>query len=314
MNTKNSNSLTTIRNILPNSTEPIVVSIIIITYNHQEYIEEAINGVLNQKVSFNIEILIHDDASTDNTIKIINQFKVKYPHLITLIKQEENQYSKNRKPWEFVYYKAKGKYIALCEGDDYWISPLKIEKQVQIINKDPKISMVFTARKTKDQINDTQSTQSSTKSYFTLKDINSNFVPYTQTSLFKNNQNLIQFRNKHNHHPSGDQLNGLYAALYGQIYYLNEVTAVYRLTGKGMYSSRIDNHEKSIQLYKNFSEILKEEKAFNYLYFQIGMGRKLLTSYGLKGSFTKCRVLTKLEILISIFIYYIYRSLSLFRK
>jgi glycosyltransferase involved in cell wall biosynthesis len=113
-----------------------LVSICCIAYNQQNYIEETIQGFLIQKTNFAIEIIIHDDASTDDTAKIINEYAAKHPNLILTIFQKINQYSKGIKPWpNFVFPKARGKYIALCEGDDYWTDPLKLQNQVDFLEK-----------------------------------------------------------------------------------------------------------------------------------------------------------------------------------
>jgi len=111
-----------------------IVSVICITYNHEKYIRQCLDGFLMQKdVSF--EILIHDDASTDCTADIIREYERKYPSIIKPIYQTENQYSKGiRIVHTFLYPRAKGKYVALCEGDDYWTDPYKLKKQVTALD------------------------------------------------------------------------------------------------------------------------------------------------------------------------------------
>lgn len=109
--------------------EPLV-SICCITYNHAPYIRQCLEGFLIQKTTFPFEILIHDDASTDGTADIIREYEARYPHLIKPIYQVENQYSKGTKiSSTYNYPRAKGKYIALCEGDDYWTDPLKLQNK-----------------------------------------------------------------------------------------------------------------------------------------------------------------------------------------
>jgi len=113
-----------------------LVSICCITYNHENYIKNTIEGFLMQKTLFSFEIIIHDDASTDNTAKLIKKYKNKYPKLIIPIYQKENQWSKGINPSPvYVWPKAKGKYIALCEGDDYWTDPYKLQRQVEFLKK-----------------------------------------------------------------------------------------------------------------------------------------------------------------------------------
>lgn len=86
---------------------------------------------MQQKTNFPIEVLIHDDASTDGTQDIIREYEKKYPNIVKPIYQKENQYSKGVKvSLVYNYSRARGKYIALCEGDDYWTDPYKLQKQV----------------------------------------------------------------------------------------------------------------------------------------------------------------------------------------
>jgi len=117
------------------STNPLV-SILCITYNHEKYIEDAIKGFLMQESDFSFEIIIHDDASTDGTADIIRKYEAKYPKLIKPIYQTKNQFSQGLKPGEVIFPRAKGKYIALCDGDDYWCDKDKLQKQVEYLEKD----------------------------------------------------------------------------------------------------------------------------------------------------------------------------------
>lgn len=115
-----------------------LVSIACITFNHKRFIHEAIEGFLKQETTFPVEILIYDDASTDGTAEIIKGFEKRIPKLIYPIYQEENQFSQGINPFlGFLFPRARGKYIALCEGDDYWIDPLKLQKQVNIFLEHP---------------------------------------------------------------------------------------------------------------------------------------------------------------------------------
>lgn len=120
-----------------------LVSICCITYNHESYIRQCLDGFLMQKTNFKYEILIHDDASTDATADIIREYELKYPEIIKPIYQTENQYSKGIKVSSLNYKRAKGEYIALCEGDDYWIEPCKLQKQVDFLENNPEYSLCF---------------------------------------------------------------------------------------------------------------------------------------------------------------------------
>ena len=122
-----------------------LVSICCITYNHESYIHDAIKGFLQQKTNFPFEIIIHDDASTDKTPEIIRKYSDKYPDMIFPIFQTENQWSKGTKPSvKYVWPKARGEYIALCEGDDYWTDPKKLQKQIEILESNKEIGLVHT--------------------------------------------------------------------------------------------------------------------------------------------------------------------------
>lgn len=124
--------------------EPLV-SICCITYNHEKYIRDSIESFLMQETNFPFEIIIHDDASTDKTADIIREYEKKYPELIKPIYQTENQYSKGIRVSLLTYKKSRGKYIAFCEGDDYWTDPLKLQKQVTFLEENPDYVITYTA-------------------------------------------------------------------------------------------------------------------------------------------------------------------------
>lgn len=119
-----------------------VVSICCITYNHESYIEDALEGFLIQETDFPFEILIHDDASTDRTADIIREYEAKYPKLIKPIYQVDNQYSRGvRVNPVFNLSRVRGHYVAMCEGDDYWTAPNKLQLQLQLLEKEPNIGL-----------------------------------------------------------------------------------------------------------------------------------------------------------------------------
>lgn len=119
-----------------------IVSIICITYNHEKFIRETIEGFLIQKINFPIEIIIHDDASTDMTPDIIKEYEAAHGNKIIPTLQKENQKSKgNGIVTRTVLSAARGKYIALCEGDDYWTDPYKLQKQVDFLEANPEYNL-----------------------------------------------------------------------------------------------------------------------------------------------------------------------------
>jgi len=119
-----------------------LVSVCTITYNHAPFIRQCMDGVLMQKTSFPIEHLIHDDASPDGTGDIVREYEARYPDIIKAIYQTENQFSKGTPMLsKYLFPKARGKYIALCDGDDYWTDPLKLQKQVDFLEAHPDYAM-----------------------------------------------------------------------------------------------------------------------------------------------------------------------------
>lgn len=133
-------------------TDDILVSICCLTYNHEKYIKDCLNGFLCQKTNFKFEVLIHDDASTDSTPDIIRQYEALYPDIIKPIYQKVNQYSQGiAMSATYLYPIAKGKYIAKCEGDDYWIDPDKLQMQVDFLEENPEYGLCYTKAKVFDQ-------------------------------------------------------------------------------------------------------------------------------------------------------------------
>lgn len=120
----------------------IAVSVICNAYNHERYIRDALEGFVMQQTSFVFEVLVHDDASTDSTADIIREYEAKYPDIIKPIYQTENQYSKHDGTISRLHrQRAKGKYIAFCEGDDYWSDPQKLQKQFDFMESHPDYSL-----------------------------------------------------------------------------------------------------------------------------------------------------------------------------
>ena len=118
-------------------------TVLIITYNHRKFIEQNLSSVLGQITNFNFEIIIHDDASTDGTREFIQTISKKYPSKIFPILQSENQISQKKDILPLIFPYIKSKYVALCEGDDYWTDPCKLQKQVDFLDAHPDFSIVF---------------------------------------------------------------------------------------------------------------------------------------------------------------------------
>ena len=118
----------------------IAVSVVCDAYNHEKYIAQCLDGIVMQKTNFAFEVLVHDDASTDKTADIIREYEKKYPELIKPVYQTVNQYTRGGTE-RFQYPRVKGKYIAMCEGDDYWTDPLKLQKQYDALEANPDVDI-----------------------------------------------------------------------------------------------------------------------------------------------------------------------------
>lgn len=127
------------KHIDPN--EDILLSVIVIAFNHQNYIAQTLESILMQIVDFRTEVIIHDDCSTDNTREILDEYQLRFQDIIQVIYPSENQYSKDIKIMsQIVKSYSRGKYIAICEGDDYWLSNTKLIKQVRFLEQNIKFS------------------------------------------------------------------------------------------------------------------------------------------------------------------------------
>lgn len=125
-------------NIHTADNDPLMVTIRCLTYNHEPYIRQCLEGFVMQKTNFRFEAIVHDDASTDGTAAIIREYAEKYPDIIKPIFETENQYSKRDGTLSRILDEyTHGKYVAKCEGDDYWIDPYKLQKQVDYLENHP---------------------------------------------------------------------------------------------------------------------------------------------------------------------------------
>lgn len=254
----------------------ILCSVLMITYNHEKYIAQAIDSVLMQKTNFDFEIVIGEDCSTDRTREIVLEYKAKHPDKIKLLLQEKNVGMMQN--FIDTLNACKGKYIAMLEGDDYWTDQYKLKKQVDILEAHPEYSMCFTARNVVDSDNKFLREEHYPDKIYTTKDVVEGFIPSTQTIVLRNYQDLHKFLYQNHNHPSGDRLITYYCSLLGNIYYLDEITATYRDSGTGVWSSFdiIEKEKLSFSRLQMFYEILGIEsnneivvsKALIYIYYK----------------------------------------------
>ncbi len=120
------------------------VSIICETYNHESYIRTCLDSLLAQETQYPFEIIVHDDASTDGTPEIVADYARLHPSVVKPILQKENQLSQDRNPFDLAAEIAKGKYLACCEGDDFWLDPSKLEMQISYLESHPECTFCFT--------------------------------------------------------------------------------------------------------------------------------------------------------------------------
>jgi len=218
------------------------VSIICLTYNHKKYISQTIEGFLMQKTSFPFEIVIHDDASTDGTSEIIKQYEAKFPDLFNCIYQTENQKSKGRAVLPVALERAKGKYIALCEGDDYWIYPHKLQKQIDFLEANNEFAICF--HNAKVLFDDPQKKETlysdfpwnnidRNRDIYTIEDLIAAPLCPTASVVFRKPVNFI-IPDWYHKVPSGDMALEIILCGDKKIKYFDEIWAVYRKHSGGI--------------------------------------------------------------------------------
>jgi glycosyltransferase involved in cell wall biosynthesis len=249
------------------SKNEMMVSISCITYNHEKYISDAIESFLMQKTNFPFEILIHDDASTDRTPDIIKEYELKYPDLIKPIYQKENQYSKGVKVSNYNWKRAKGKYIAVCEGDDYWTDPYKLQKQVYYMEKNPECSLCVNAtykvKPDKAKIKPHIRPNLGNKIY-TVEE-----VILGGGGLFATNSMLYPAALKNSipdfyrNAPVGDYPLAIYLALNGTVYYLDEFMSAYRANVPGSWTNSMSSSiDERVSLCNSIADMLNEVNLY----------------------------------------------------
>lgn len=219
----------------------VEVSVLCATYNHVNYIEEALNSFLNQKTSFKYEIIINDDCSTDGTTRILEKYSLKYPDIIKVIYHSENKYSKGLSPMRnYLIPNANGKYVAFCEGDDFWIDNNKLQKQYEYMQKNLECSLcIHDSLVTDDTGNIIDSIRPSHKGeIISVEDVIINGGDFMATS------SIFARLPKNKHFPEYFNILSLdytyqifFASLGTYVYCFKEQMSVYRSGGIGSWSS-----------------------------------------------------------------------------
>lgn len=232
----------------------IVCSVLCMTYNHEKFIRYALDGFVSQKSKYNFEVIVCDDASTDNTPNIIMEYVAKYPDLFVPIFEKENKFYQMRELQDRLVSKARGRYIAMCEGDDYWTDSYKLQKQIDIMENNHDIMLCYSSYTIVDfdnkemyyEIGEQHKKESYTGDLLPLL-LSHNFVQYPSpvfrkevfdSPIYKENPSWL------------DYSICLTAASLGNGYYLDESTCCYRRHSSNVTSSSwIANEEISIHKY-----------------------------------------------------------------
>lgn len=303
----------------------LLLTVICLTFNHAQYICQCLTGIVNQQTRFAFEVIIHDDHSTDDTVEIIKSFQTKYPNLIFPIYEEENQYSKIGFSGidEIVHRHRRGKYVALCEGDDYWTDPYKLQKQVDFLELNPDYGMVYTQATVQDE--KTKDTRKAWAQQTCFEDmllkLNRVVTPTVvyRTELYDQYVSAIQPKKSWK---MGDYPLWLFAFSKSKVKFLDIPTAVYRCCAES--ASHSQDIKKSIDFILNtfsvrlhIDKILCNEqyhrkiviKAINDLFDCSKEHHQNLGGYILK--FAKENNVINLRIFLKVIFYYIRSILSL---
>lgn len=236
--------------------EKPLVSICCITYNHEAFIKEALEGFVMQKTNFPYEIVISDDCSKDRTRSVIAEYKAAYPDLFNDVSPDQNMGAMAN--FQYVQKQSKGKYIAICEGDDYWIDPYKLQKQVDFMETHPDYVACFHNARV---YNGSQ--------YWLFNSVNENHFPSTDDIIIRKwfiATPALMFRNCIESFPewsknvlNGDFLLELLLAMEGKFYYMDDAMAVYRKQGQGLSvhlnARKVEMYDKLIYLLTNMKKV-----------------------------------------------------------
>ena len=279
----------------------VMVSVYCLTYNHEKYIRDALEGFVSQKTDFAYEVLVHDDASTDSTAKIIREYAEKYPGIIKPILQTENQYSKNVKIVKTIITPLlRGKYIAICEGDDAWIDPNKLQKQFDFMELHPECSLCVHQAYKKNMTTGEQSLFNNEKKsrYYSTEEIicgggglfstNSMFI---RADVFKNKP-LYDMRVG-----TGDYQNMIHFALSGRCYFFSEPMSFYRLGVQGSWTQRCySTTTKKVAAQQLAIEMLeKADRYYNNQYHSIFKKAIRIKQYRIAKMESKHRILFRIK-------------------
>lgn len=235
--------------MIPSSEEQMGVSVICTCYNQIDYISDALDGFISQQCTFPFEVIVHDDASSDGTADLVLQYASSYPNLIIPILQTENQYSQGISGIDIALSHARYSYIALCEGDDFWIDPLKLQKQFDFMESHKDYSLCLHNSIIHNcSLNISYLSESGSDREKTADDIireGGGEINPTASFFFRKNLLLRACRG-----PVSDHFIMMELASKGRVFWLAEPMSVYRLNSKGSWSQSKSNPSiASINIY-----------------------------------------------------------------
>lgn len=264
--------------------DDLVVSIQCMVYNHEPYLRQCLDGFVMQKTNFKFEAIVHDDVSTDGSVAIIREYAAKYPDIIKPIYETENQYSKKDGSLDKIMKDAcRGKYIAICEGDDYWTDPFKLQKQVNFLDE----HQLYSAYATNSKIIDKDGNQirlfsnKESREIYNMNEIVEKRQFHTASVLWRNRCYRDICPKYH-----WDTYIWCYLLTKGKIWYDNAITCVYRKAEQGVTSTtpRIS----WIEVVENWSNILLEQFGGKYLTYTstyLSLTRDILNLLVLNNTF-----------------------------
>ena len=265
-----------IKNWIGDINKPLV-SIKCLAYNHEKVIKNALDGFLMQKTNFPFEIIVHDDASHDKTASIIKEYEKEYPLIIKPIYENENQYSKKDDSLnEIISSRIKGKYVAYCEGDDYWIDENKLQNQIDYLESNEKCSLVLTNCYEEDFV---KHSRTEGYPYSSNKGLYSRKIPINEIIMEKGTlpptcsivvrassiNSMPPFFKKA---PVGDKPLRFYMASIGDIYYMNKITCVHRFNVEGSFGVRVKNKKIASMVYNEMNTFFDNYNCYTDYKYQ----------------------------------------------
>ncbi|MGN0613937.1 MAG: glycosyltransferase family 2 protein [Porcipelethomonas sp.] len=267
------------------------VSIRCTAFNHEKYISQCLDGFLLQKTNFPFEIVVHDDASTDRTAEIIRTYEEKYPNIIKPIYEAENQYSKKDGSLRRILNaNMKGRYIALCEGDDFWTSPEKLQRQYDALESHPECTIAYCRvqfadinGKPTDYIAPPVSQLKEgvvTLEKFTEVEFKGGFWCFHTSSFFIRSEVLFEFAdvilNEFKNFPYTDLPTELYCLTRGNGYFVDLVQGCYRTMSGGFSNYIIKYPETDIRNQERLIMALKDFDKYTYYKYHENIEYRIL--------------------------------------